>query len=320
MNIKALFCALYVIVFYAFSCSAQYYSQVSVDSMALVKASVACLRTFPGHSQELSSQLIMGTPVKVLGDDGSWYYVETPEGSTGYMIHNAVKRLSVDEYKDWRESDRIFVTGVNTRRLRSENSDYPISDVFSGSVLKITSETPEKFFVETPDKRQGWIPKSEAISLSALSDIRVDSLISRARQLTGVSYLWGGTTPAAVDCSGFVKVLYLSEGLILRRDANQQAETGNILDSDFTCYRPGDLIFFKSATTGNINHVGMYIGDGNYIHSAGRVKINSLNPESPLFIRSNILAGARRIIGQENTPGITSILSHPWFVPTKHRD
>ncbi len=311
---KYLLCALYAMAQFAFNCSAQYFSNVAEDSMALVKSSVACVRTLPGHSQELSSQIIMGTPVKILSDDGGWYLVETPEGYKGYVIHNGLQKLNAVEYNRWRNSKRVFVIGVTTSRIRSLANEYPVSDVFSGSILKLVEDNDSCYIVETPDHRQGWLLKSEAIDLCAIPELNIDSMINRGMQLTGVSYLWGGTTPAAIDCSGFVKILYLSEGVILRRDASQQALTGTILSDDYTEYKPGDLVFFKSAKTGNIVHVGMYIGNSLYIHSSGRVRINSLNPDSNLFIRSNILAGGSRIRGMEDTSGITRIISHPWFI------
>ena len=314
MNYRYLFCVLYVAVYFSLQCSAQFFSHAVEDSMALVKASVACVRTYPGHSQEMASQIIMGTPVRILSDDGEWYSVETPEGYKGYVIHNALQRLSAREYNDWRKSDRVFVNGIGIYRIKSIGDKYPVSDLFSGSVLRIISRTDSSYIVVTPDKRKGWIYNTEAINLTDIPDLSIDSLISRGRQMTGVSYLWGGTTPAAIDCSGFVKILYLSEGLILRRDASQQAQTGIILYNDYRKYQSGDLIFFQSARTGNIVHVGMYLGDGLYIHSSGRVKINSLDPDSPLYVKSNILAGGSRIRGMEDTPGITRIISHPWFV------
>lgn len=74
----------------------------------------------------------------------------------------------------------------------------------------------------------------------------------------------------------------------------------------------GDLLFFGNAKTGRVTHVAIYDHDGRYIHSSGRVKRNSVDPESPEYLTTPFLH-AVRIAGNEGTPGITPVKDHPWF-------
>lgn len=309
-------CALCVMVLTCMTSSAQYFTaHVSGDSMALVKIACAQVRTSPGHAKELSSQVIMGTPVRIISKDGGWYHVETPDGYKGYIISNSLCLLNRDSYKKWKDADRIFITGVDVRRIKGLDGNA-VSDILPMSIVEKTGEVADTAVcVKLPDGRTGLIEKKYSADLDDFIDksLSIDEMLSRGIQLMGTSYLWGGTSTVAMDCSGLVKILYQGEGIIIRRDASEQAETGTSLGTDFSNYEKGDLVFFKSANSKGIVHVGIYLGDGKYLHCSGMVKINSLDPYSNQFIPSNILVGACRIKGNEDTPGIIRLSSHPWY-------
>lgn len=297
---------------------------------AVVKVATACMRAEPAHSSELTSQAVMGTPLLLLDyDDSNWWLVETPDGYQGWMISNALQPVDHDYPNLWRQSPRLMVTSSYTTRI-IDASGFPISDVNSGSILQLATHENTKqrkayqctdslkdtvkceqrlIEVLLPDGRQGFIAAKATTPLDNLNPQRLDTrhIVAIARDLMGVAYLWGGTTTMAMDCSGLAKICYLNQGIILPRDASQQALSGKQLGTDYNQYRCGDLVFFKSPTTGNIIHVGIYDHDGLYIHCAGQVKVNSLDSSSPLYIPSNILAGATRIAGYIQSPGIRSI-------------
>ncbi len=287
----------------------------------LVKIATGCMRATPGHSSELVSQAVMGTPLRLLDNENGWWLVETPEGYQGYMISTSIQPVDSLGMHRWRESARVMFTDVYTGRIVStDGRGTPVSDIHSGSVLEVTGySVQDSIDVKLPDGRTGRLASKSVSPLGSmgLTDPDTDAVINMARRLMGVSYLWGGTTPVAMDCSGLAKICYLNQGIILLRDASQQARTGLILGSDYHEYQKGDLVFFKSATKGNIVHVGIYDHDGLYVHSSGRVKVNSLDPESPLYIPSNILASACRIKGNIGTPGITPITLSPAYFNVK---
>ncbi|MDP4091539.1 MAG: C40 family peptidase, partial [Bacillota bacterium] len=80
-------------------------------------------------------------------------------------------------------------------------------------------------------------------------------------------YLWGGTSPqeGGFDCSGFTQYVYGRAGYTLNRVSSQQALQGTYVSRDNL--QPGDLVFYNFDGTGAINHVGIYIGNGQMIHS-----------------------------------------------------
>jgi peptidoglycan endopeptidase LytE len=113
-----------------------------------------------------------------------------------------------------------------------------------------------------------------------------------ALQYLGTPYVWGGTTPAGVDCSGLVYLVYAPYVPTLPRTSYEQWNTGAPVDR--AALMPGDLVFFNTDGTG-ASHVGIYIGDGEFVHpaaSAQRVVIDRL--DAPYYLLHYL--GARRVL------------------------
>lgn len=89
------------------------------------------------------------------------------------------------------------------------------------------------------------------------------SIIATAKSFIGVPYLWGGTTPAGFDCSGFTQYVMNKNGITLLRVSIDQSRNGNqVAYSDL---KPGDLMFFDMTENGVVSHVGIYLGNGQFI-------------------------------------------------------
>ncbi len=91
----------------------------------------------------------------------------------------------------------------------------------------------------------------------------ITTIIETAKLYIGTPYLYGGSTPAGFDCSGFVKYIYESIGVTLPRTSNSQASVGTYVSREDL--KTGDIVCFGSSSY--INHVGIYVGDGKFIHS-----------------------------------------------------
>ena len=112
-------------------------------------------------------------------------------------------------------------------------------------------------------------------------------MVNYGLQFVGGRYVWGGTNPnTGADCSGFVQyVMRNAAGVSLPRTSREQAKVGRAIKSSEML--PGDLIFYANSS-GTVNHVAMYIGNGQIVHAASRksgIKISTWNYRSPKTIR-----------------------------------
>lgn len=123
------------------------------------------------------------------------------------------------------------------------------------------------------------------------SSVIVNRILTGAMQYMGVPYIFGGTTPYGFDCSGYVQYVFAQAGISIPRTADVQFEVGTPVSSAELV--PGDLVFFETYTYG-ASHVGIYVGNGDFIHASsnGGVKISSLGSS---YYSSHYI-GSRRIV------------------------
>ena len=284
---------------------------------ALVKLSIATLRTDPRHSAEIATQGIMGAPVKVLEQSGDWYRVQMADDYIAYVPESSLTFKSELEMRSWRRARRYIVTAYDSHMVAQPRSDETVSDLVMGNILEYRMSTVGWVQLVTPDGRVGWVKSDDVAELSQWSKqgFSAAQIEKTARRMMGSSYLWGGTSTKVTDCSGLTKVAYLSNGIILQRDASQQALTGKIMKkgTDWHQYETGDLLFFGNENTGRVTHVGIYLRDGKYIHCSGQVKINSLDPKASDYPYLYSPLSASRINGMVGTKGITALKDHPWY-------
>lgn len=279
---------------------------------AIVKLAIASLRTAGKHSAEMATQAIMGTPVKILEYSGDWARVQTPDEYISYVPSNSLHKITQLEFDAWRKAKRYIVTEYQTQLV--DEAGNTVSDLVMGNILEYKGEKGNQIELSTPDGRIGYVEKNEVKELSSWSNQTFNAeLISKvAHRLMGHGYLWGGTSTKVTDCSGLVKVSYFANGIILHRDASQQALIGSVMSAEnWKEAQLGDLLFFGSKS-GRVTHVAIYLKDGEYIHCSGRVKINSVDPNADNYLTTPFLS-MTRINGKIGTKGITMVKNHIWY-------
>lgn len=282
---------------------------------AIATLSVTNIRLAPEHAAELVSQALMGTPVKVLEIVDGWYLIQTPDQYIGWMEESGIAPKTEAGMAVWRQNKRfIFNQMAGNAVAAAKRNALPVSDLVLGDLFEAVSQTKRYLQVKFPDGRTGFVKRSDCLDykhwIAQKPDL--DAVLSIARQLLGSAYLWGGTSCKAVDCSGMVKMAWFSQAVILSRDASQQARYGKTVDfNTIGNLEKGDLLFF-GRTAQRITHVGMYLGNGLYIHASGMVRINSIYPNDPLYnvTERKSLVGATRI---ENGEGIVAVKDHSWY-------
>ena len=282
--------------------------------MAVVQTSTCYMRLQPDYESALETQELMGTVVEIVGEQGYWREIVSPQPYKAWTTETTLVEMTPEELKAYEDAPKYIYTAHYGHVYTTPTNHNPsaICDVVGGDVLRVVekkkgSASPSgkhgKWVeVMLPSGRTGWVLKKDVRPLSERIDIRMgdsaeglvsvekmEDVIRQAYSLLGVPYLWGGMSSKGVDCSGLVRISFLMNDILLPRNATQQIKCGK--EVDLKDIQRGDLIFFGNTETGAITHVGIYLGNGEFIHASHLVRVNSLIPGA-----ENYYENAHRLI------------------------
>jgi hypothetical protein len=221
---------------------------------------------------KVDTTALFGERVKILECKGEWVKVaavsqptrQNDQGYPGWVLANQVSCDST--YLREQLSLAEAVVCVPKTTLFSESKLTKSHSIISYQTrLPILSKNDLCIQIRLPDGTAGYLHSNEIKSADEIY-FSGQAIIQEAQQFLDLKYLWGGTTSWGFDCSGFMFRLYQSQGLTIPRDASEQAAAGVEVAKENL--QPGDLLFFaKDKLFEKIHHVGMYIGNGQMIHS-----------------------------------------------------
>ena len=293
---------------------------------AVVDLSVNFMREEPDYTAENGDQTLMGTVVEIVGEEGYWRQIVSPEPYKAWVNEMGLSEMSADEINAYIASPKYICTS-NFTQVYSEPSikSLPVSDRVMGCLVRPFTDARGKAVKKgrllacmLPDGRTGWVQKDDVESFAAWAASRNatgEGVVRTALRFLGVPYMWGGTSYKAVDCSGFALCAYFMNGILLPRNTSQQVKAG--IEVGLDALEPGDLLFFGTPATDDkpsrVNHVGIYIGGERFIHSSQVVRISSLDPTEPDYYERKPLF-ARRIVGHEtDSPGTQWLTQSPFY-------
>jgi hypothetical protein len=300
-------------------------AELEDKTYGIINLSVANLRTKPDHQTEMATQALLGTPIKILKKEKGWYLVQTPDEYISWVDGTGLFRVNYDSLAEWLNSEKIIYTNdFGFSYTAPDKSSERVSDLVIGDLLKYSGE--EKGFCKViyPDGKTAFIKSEECGPFNDwLDEVNptAENIIKTAKSFMGIPYLWGGTSIKGMDCSGFTKMAFYLNGVVLPRDASQQVHTGEPVDTEerLENLQPGDLLFFgrKGTNTSKerITHVAIYIGDGDYIHASGKVRINSFAKYKPNYnaYRDDSFVRAKRVLTSIDSNGVTTILNNKFY-------
>jgi SH3-like domain-containing protein len=287
----------------------------------LVAVSVANIRSKASHSSELTTQAVMGTPVRIVRERKGWFEIQTPDQYLGWTTSSSLEIVDENRLEEWKRAPRLLFTEICGQITIQPGKSAAVSDLVAGSVVVLKSGSSTHYELLLPDGRTGFSPKNGFVEFQEWKDTvkaTPEGICHTAEMFTGLPYMWGGTSSKALDCSGFTRSVYFLNGIILERDASQQIMHGQNVspENHFAGLQKGDLLFYGSKEPFRVVHVGIWQGNAGVIHASGMVKTESMEPGSDHFssyLHDTFLDEVRRIAGYSGSTGIVHIRDHPWY-------
>ncbi|MDP4267523.1 MAG: C40 family peptidase [Bacteroidota bacterium] len=212
---------------------------------------------------EMVTQLLFGDTFEIIDTKKNWLLI----------------RNSFDSYEGWINDVQFCPISFDTYIKINTCNNYIITDL----IAYITDTTNNLTF---PIVRGSVIPLLNKENTFEIEDkiYILDEVINKnnsfqirdiASKYLNSPYLWGGRSPFGIDCSGFTQAVFRFKGINLHRDANQQAEQGENVNS-ISEAKENDLAFFDN-DEGNIIHVGIILSENKIIHASGKVRIDNID-------------------------------------------
>ena len=263
-----------------------------------VTADALRLRDTPAAEGEILATASGGTSVVVLEDTGNGWYKVNFNTVEGYM---SSEYLTVSTTADAALGYGLVDTDGSSLNMRAAagTSYDTVASIPGGTVLELEG-VDNGWYKVTYSGKTGYV-SSDYITITtepdatetASSDLGAQ-IVAYAEEYLGTPHVLGGNGPNQFDCSGFTKYVYSHFGYTLNRTATDQLQNGVSVSKDEL--QPGDLVFFKYRTSKPVSHVGIYIGNGEFIHaSTNRYVVQIDQMESGHY--ANVYVYARRIIG-----------------------
>ena len=264
---------------------------VAVSAVCMIGASAASgvgtvntdalrLRNEANTTSTILATASEGDTVVILEDAGNGWYKVDYNTVEGYM---SGEYLTVSAQADVTIGYGLVQAGGSTLNVRSgPGTTYSkVTTLSDGAVVSIVGIDNGWYKIKTSSGATGYVSSEYMVTCKDSSGSRGagttavavasnssmgQQIVAYAKQFLGVPYVYGGNGPNSFDCSGFTSYIYRHFGYTLNRTASTQLSNGVAVSKSEL--QPGDLVFFRYNTSYPASHVGIYIGNGQFIHAS----------------------------------------------------
>ena len=229
-----------------------------------------------------NKKINIGCEISIRSDFGL-----TTKNQTIYFMPFASLSIPVKLKKNKKSSDFVdqinpsISSLINTETIREKNTYI---ENFENSIQG-DLDIKNKYFMF----KKGGVENDFSISLN-----EIENIINLSKTYLGTPYLFGGETKDGIDCSGLFYVCFANENIELPRIAEDVARIGELI-YDATELVRGDLVFFTNTSNSNklITHMGLYLGDNDFIHSSSSIGVSIAKINNPYYWKDKFLFGKR---------------------------
>ena len=237
--------------------------------MAVTALSENMMRLEADYESALETMSLMGTVVEIIGEEGYWRQVVTPEPYTAWCTNLGLVEMTPEQINEYKAAPKYICTAhhsgvyatasLNSRRLSDLSMGNLLRVVYTdGSVgakgpdnrtSKVKISKKGKFVeVMLPDGRKGWTPATDLADFAKWAvrqKLTAENIVNTAIQFEGTPYLWGGASSKGLDCSGLVRLTFFMNGHLLPRNASQQVKNGReiIMECDHSIAPDSDKLY-----------------------------------------------------------------------------
>lgn len=300
-----------IITISAFPVSASAADSRSIkQGIGFIDASSLRLRSGPGTNTSTLGYGYRNEAVVILGKTGQWYHV-LYNLTEGYMHESYLNTASVENAElgygrvnytrvnmrsgpstsysrigQSSQGDLAYIIGLNKgwyKVIWNDTICYIRSDYLTLTEYPYENRASAKsplFFrggKSTGTPVSAAALRNSANYISGNTSNKASAIVATAKQYIGVPYVWGGESPSGFDCSGFVQYVFKKNGISLNRTVVTQYQHGYAVNK--SNLQPGDLVFFQNTYTTGLSHIGIYIGNNQFIHASSSqgVTVSSLS-------------------------------------------
>ena len=242
-----------------------------MSELYYVKRNVTNMHTTPDEMSEVDSQAIYATEVVILEKTTHWIKVRTPDLYSGWVLEAHIEKRK-EYYPSTPTIAKVKTLFAHVYWVNDTSPHPPMLTLCFESYVEVLSSSQELenrwIQVRLLDGQLGWMQKGDLSFDPKL--LSLHEMLVLSRQFMGLPYTWGGASSFGFDCSGFVQMLYRQMGIILHRNSKDQVNTKGAFSVPISELLPGDLVFF-GPTRDKINHVGLYLEEGNFIHTKANI-------------------------------------------------